>query len=185
MKYENLQFSGAMPGGHGSASFDVEVENAYLEPPVALREGAEVEIVDNGHPLYEGEILSVKPNVAGGVHKLSIECGGLLNIAQKREDFSRTWTHRGSTDWIRLPGTPDALASISFDNGVIDLRVPNGATEDFSAATAGATVEACFILDNFLSDDTISYLDWAGTYDVATEGGHIWYVDFYASPDLV
>ena len=65
----NVTFSGVMPGGHASASFEVPVANAYITQHHTLKEGVWISIWDDGHELFEGEILSIKPSVASGVHK--------------------------------------------------------------------------------------------------------------------
>jgi hypothetical protein len=109
LKATNVQFDGSMPGGHGSASFDVVVQNAYMIPPPALREGAWVVLYDDAHELWEGEILSVKPSVVGPVHKLSVTGGGMMTVAAKRRDITQMWVHRGFEDgWVTRPGISSA-----------------------------------------------------------------------------
>ena len=81
LKATSVQFSGVMPGGHASASFEVAVENAYMIPPIALREGTWIVLRDDAHELFEGEVLSVKPVVDADGHKLAVECGGMDGFA--------------------------------------------------------------------------------------------------------
>lgn len=181
-----IQVSGSMPGGYGSASFTVPVGNAYLAPHHSLVEGAWVVVRDNStHELYEGEIFTIAPSVTkGGANVLAVTCGGLISVAGKRGDLSKTWVHRGSADWVRRPGTPSALGSVNFDNGVIDLRASLGATYDFSSAALNSQLSTVFYLDQGLSDDTISFLDIAGLYDVVAETGYNWTWTLYTSPSL-
>jgi hypothetical protein len=180
-----VQFGGSMPGGHGSASFTVPVANAYLAPYHALREGEWVVIYDDAHELYEGEILSIKPSVdSSGQHKLSVVCGGIGALADKRDDVSATWIHRGSDGWIRRPGTPSNLGNVTLDDGAIDLRVSLGSTQDYSAAALTSSIWAVFVLDQGLSDDEISYVDLAGAYDVAVESTFAWTWALYTAPAL-
>ena len=180
----NVQFSGAMPGGHGSAQFEVPVSNAYFLPHHSLREGAWIVMYDDSHELYEGEIFSIKPSVdASGNHKLSVVCGGLISVAGKRADVSATWVHRGAEGWVRYPGTPSSLGNVTFDGGTIDLRASIGMTEDAGGTGPTNTIAAMFHLDSGLSDGTISHVDLAGLYDVTDEGGFDWTWSLYVSPD--
>ena len=175
-----------MPGGYGSASFTIPVGSAYLAPHHSLVEGAWVEIRDDSsHELYEGEIFTVAPSVSeAGVNSLAVTCGGLISVAGKRADISKTWVHRGSSDWVRRPGTPSSLGSVNFDNGTIDLRASVGSTYDFSSAALNSQLSAVFYLDQGLSDDTISFVDIAGLYDVTAESGYNWTWTLYTSPSL-
>ena len=186
MRVAAVQFGGSMPGGHGSASFTVPVASAYLAPHHSLREGAWVRMDDVGaHELYEGEIFSIKPTVdTGGVSSLAVSCGGIISVAGKRADVSATWVHRGSEGWIRRPGTPSGLGSVNVDNGVIDLRVSVGSTQDYSAAALISSIWTVFYLDDGLGDDTITHVDLAGVYDVTDEGGNDWSWALYTAPSL-
>lgn len=181
-----VQFGGIMPGGHGSASFTVPVANAYLAPHHSLREGEWITIFDvGGHELYEGEIFTVKPQVdASGNHSFAVTCGGLISVAGKRADVSATWVHRGSEGWIRRPGTPSNLGNVSTDNGTIDLRVSLGSTQSYAAVGLISALEAVFVLDDGLSDDTISHVDVAGLYDVAAESTFNWTWTLFTAPTL-
>ena len=181
------QFSGSIPRGHGSASFEVPVANAYLGPHHVLKEGAWIEIYDDAHELYEGEIFSVKPSADGaGNHKLSVVCGGLISVAAKRADVSATWVHRGSEGWARRMGTPSNLANVDLDNGKIELRVSAGTTQSVVSNTINTSLAAYFYLDNGLSDATISHVDLAGAYDVDLEGAYTWQWHLYtaAKPEV-
>ena len=180
------QFSGSIPGGHGSASFTVPVNSAYLAPHHSLREGAWTEWYDeNAVELYEGEVFSIKPQVdSSGNHSLAVTCGGLISVAGKRADVSATWVHRGSEGWIRRPGTPSNLGNVTLDAGVIDLRVSLGSTQDFSASGLNNVVGAMFVLDSGLSDDTISHIDFAGLYDVTAESALNWTWGIWTRADM-
>ena len=181
-----VQFGGSMPGGHGSASFTVPVGSAYLAPHHSLREGEWVQLFDeDAVKLYEGKVFSILPAVsADGAHSLAVTCGGLISVAGKRADVSATWIHRGSEGWVRRPGTPSGLGSVNMDNGVVDLRVSKGSTQDYSAAALISSIWAVFVLDDGLGDDTISHVDVAGLYDVASEGGYHWTWAMYTAPTL-
>ena len=179
-----VQFSGSIPGGHGSASFSVPVANAYLAPHHVLKEGAWIVIYDDAHELYEGEIFSVKPSVdSGGQHKLDVVCGGLISVAGKRADVSATWVHRGGEGWARRIGTPSNLGSIDFD-GKVELRVSVGTTQSLTSASLNTGLAAYFYLDSGLSDDTISHVDLAGLWDVALEGSYNWSWSVYTNSSL-
>lgn len=183
VKATNVQFSGVMPGGHASASWEVVVENAYLIPPPALREGEWVVLRDGGHELWEGEILSVKPTVEGSTHKLMVEGGGMMTVAAKRRDVVVTWAHRGTDGWIRRPGTPE-LGSCTFDQNHIVLSAPIGSTEDFQASALTNMLAAQFVLHDEVSDATIDYLSsWRG-WDTTADAGHTWSYDFYAAETM-
>lgn len=184
VKAQNVQFSGVMPGGHASGSFEVEVENAYLMPPPALREGAWVVIYDDAHELFEGEVLSVKPTVEGVKHKLMVELGGMMSVAGRRGDVVQTWVHRGGDGWRRRAKLTSEIGSLVFDDG-IDIRVPLGSSEDFRATTMSNMCAAAFYLDDMCSDATISYVSFAGTCDLANDsGGQTWSVPIYTAPDF-
>ena len=183
-----VQFSGAIPGGHGSASFDVPVSSAYLAPYHTLKEGQWIVIYgDDGSELYEGEIFTVAPSLDAttGAAKLSITCGGLISIAGKRADVSKTWVHRGPADWKIMPGG-NTNGDYSFDNGVIDLRARAGDSTNFSttAGTGGAQLAAMFALDEELSDALMTYVKGTFTWDVTNEGGSQWAWTLVALPSL-
>ena len=179
-----VQLSGSIPGGHGAGSFDVPVANAYLAPHHSLAEGAWVEASENGHELYEGEIFSIKPSVGSDGGKLSVSLGGLVSVAGKRADVAQTWVHRSAGSWLRRPGTPSSLGSVTADSGAVDLRVAKGATEDYSAAGLSSSIEAVYVLDDGMSDGTISYVDMTGVYDVVIESAAVWSWALYTAPGL-
>jgi hypothetical protein len=181
---QSVQLSGSMPGGHGSGSFEVPTANAYLSPHHSLVEGAWVEASENGHELYEGEVFSIKPSAGSEGGKLSVSLGGLVSVAGKRGDVAQTWVHRSAGSWKRRPGTPSSLGSVSTDAGVIDLRVAKGATEDYSAAGLSSSIEAVYVLDDGMSDGTISFIDMAGVYDVVIESAAVWSWALYTAPGL-
>ncbi len=181
----NVTFSGVMPGGHASASFEVPVANAYITQHHTLKEGVWISIWDDGHELFEGEILSIKPSVASGVHLLAVECGGMMAVADKRKDVVQTFVHRGTEGWKRLPGTPSGLGSLSFDNGMVDMRVPLGSTEDFHGTSVSNLFSVIFALDEFATDETISYCGYSIAWNVTAEaGGQTWDWWAYYSPDF-
>lgn len=170
---KNVQFSGVMPGGHGSASFDVPVGNAYIVPPKAITPGSWIVLRDNAHELFEGEVLSCRPIIEGSAHKFAVECGGMISVAGKRRDVSQTWVHRGAADWIRRPGTSEVGTFIN--DGSLELRVPAGSTESFNASTLPTWLQCYFVLDDMLTDQYISYISYVGTVDTRTEaGGQLW-----------
>lgn len=177
-----VQLSGSMPGGHGSASFEVPVGNAYLAPHHTLKEGAWISIYDDAHELYEGEIFSVKPVIdIGGQHKLSVVCGGLISVAGKRADVSATWVHRGSEGWRLLPvASEDQFGIARVDAGAIELRVKAGT----SYLSPTVWLDACYVLDDGLSDDAISYVSGIVDWNVATDSGNTWSWWLYGSATL-
>jgi hypothetical protein len=173
-----VQFSGTMPGGHGSASFDVPVANAFLAPYHDLYEGAWIVMYDSAHELYEGEILSVKPSVdSSGQHMLSVVCGGLISTAGKRRDLSKTWISRNTSGWQACPlrdysFTFDGAGQFEFDNE-LGILVPGNAV-----ARAG-WMYAWWNLNGTPTADVISYIDYSANWDVATDADSTWTWDLY------
>jgi hypothetical protein len=166
----SAQFSGGVPGGHGSFTFDVPVSSAYQQPFHALKVGEWVEVTSNGVEMYEGEILSLKPSAnSSGGHKITVTCGGLFTKAGKRADVTATWVNRGPKGWMRRPGTPSNLGNVNLDNGAVELRISAGSAEDFRTASLTDQLCVVFVLDGGLSDDKIAYVELAGSYDVSLE----------------
>jgi hypothetical protein len=152
-----------MPGGHGSASFEVPVANAFLRPHHVLYEGAWIKIYDDAHELYEGEISSVKPSVdSSGQHKLAVTCGGLISVAGKRADVSATWVHRGAADWKQhdIPGYT-TVGQLRSNMGPLELRLPVG-----TDATGSNVCWMRFNLDDRLSDDRIHHIAYTMSWDM-------------------
>jgi len=176
-----VQLSGSMPGGHGSASFEVPVANAYLAAHHVLKEGAWIKIFDDAHELYEGEIFSIKPSFDGTQHKLSVTCGGLISVAGKRADVTATWVHRGPEGWILRPGAGITFGEARFDNGVVDVR---GLWSSAVTSAMIPYVDAVFTLDDLTSDDTISYISCDATFDTTTNAGNTWQWSLFTGTSL-
>lgn len=181
-----VQFSGAIPGGHGSCSFVVPVSSAFLAPHHSLTPGTWVTVYDaDAHELWEGEILSVKPSFSGGAAQVTVDCGGLLTVAGKRADVSATWVHRGTEGWMALPGYPtlsnwggDRRGFGSLESGLIDITIPEG------ASAALGSVQYVFFLDDLLSGEVISHVECTGVWDITDYAGSSanfhWYL--YGAP---
>lgn len=172
--------------GPASASFVVPVANAHLGAPAGLRRGAWVEIYDRAHLLWDGEVRSLKPvTPAVGAHYFEVQCAGLPAIAGDRGDLRTLWVNRGAKGWARRIGSSE-IGTVATDNGVLRLRVAEGATEDYAASTIANVLAATFCLHDGLSDDEISYCSYAGTYDVTTEGGgYNWRWNLWTGPSAV
>ena len=181
----NVQFSGAIPGGHGSASFDVPVSNGYLAPYHTLKEGQWIVIYgDDGSELYEGEIFAVAPSVdaTGGAAKLSITCGGLISVAGKRADLSATWVHRGTDDWAAFPASGiDSFGGIYLNAGVVEMRVAAGVSATIALAPY---MRVAFVLDSLLSDDTVSFVSCDASWDTRTNVSNTWQWDIWGDTSL-
>lgn len=183
-KATNVQLGGVMPGGHASASFQVPVENAYLTPYHALREGEWVVVYDDAHELYEGEILSIRPSVqVNGQHVLNVDCGGLLAVAGKRGDVSKMWVHRGGEGWQRAPGND--RGEFMADNNCIMLRAAKGMTDSMYPGDWTQYGRAHWFLDDGLSDQYLTGWSMALAWDVQVDGsgrGWVWRIDAFAGP---
>lgn len=166
----NVQFTGVMPGGHAACTFEVPVANAYLAPHHVLRVGKWVELYDDAHELWEGEIVSVKPVVdLTGQHKYVVQAAGLLNIAAKRGDLSKTWVHRGGAGWrIHQDANRSGEYTVGSD-GVLQLLVRKGANEYFVTP-----MRIWYVIDDLLSDDYVSYLTWTAAWDVLNDASTGW-----------
>jgi len=166
--------------GPASASFTVPVENAYLQPPPGLRERAWVEIGD-AHTIWDGEIVSIRPSISeSGEHSLAVECSGMSEIAARRADLRKVWTHRGSGGWTTRPGY-NQYAGITFDQDAVCLLAAKGETIGYTGTNS---LYALFALSGGLSDDESSYITYTATWDVLTEGGSTWTWLLYAGPSM-
>jgi hypothetical protein len=173
-----VQFSGTMPGGHGSASFDVPVANAFLAPYHDLHEGAWIVMYDSAHELYEGEILSVKQSVdSSGQHMLSVVCGGLISTAGKRKDLSKTWVSRNTSGWQAYPLRN---YTFTFDGaGQLDLDNELGILVPVNAVARTGVMYAWWNLNGTPTADVISYISYDAKWDVATDADSTWTWELY------
>lgn len=161
-----ITFSGLLQGGHAGASWEVPVANAYLRPHHILRRGAWAVLYDGEHELWEGQILSVRPSVdISGQHKFLVTGGGLISVAAKRRDLSKTWVHRGAADWRIHPEANRSGEYTIGSDGYLRLLIRAGAKEDYVTP-----MRVVYYLDNLLSDDYISFVDCEARWDVTSEG---------------
>ncbi len=158
---KSVRFGGSLQGGHGTASFFVPVADPLLPVPHAVRRGQWLVLSDGAHELWEGEVLSVRPAPGG----FEVQGGGLLAVAAKRGDVSQTFVHRGAADW-RIH--PDANRSGEYTlggEGALKLLIRKGAKEVFYPA-----MQAIYYLDEALSGDVITQVDYEAAYNVSDEG---------------
>lgn len=168
----SVQFSGILQGGHAAASWETPVDSAYLRPHHVLRPGKWVVIYDDEHELWEGEIRSVRPVVSvSGEHKLQVTGAGLMSRAAKRKDSSKTWVHRGASDWVLHPDANRSGEYTNGSDGYLKMLIRQGAKEMYTPA-----MMLIYYLDNMLSDDTVSYIDYTADWDVTDEStyGFAW-----------
>ena len=170
MHATNVTFSNVIRGGHASASWEVPVENAYLIPHYRLRRGQWVVLYDGEHELWEGEILTVRPVIdLTGQHKLQVTGGGLISVAAKRRDLTKTWVRRGGGGWrVHQDANKSGEYTVGSD-GTLQLLVRKGAKEFYIVP-----MRAVYYLDGLLSDDYISHVDYVCDYDVTYDGTYHW-----------
>jgi len=166
----NIQFTGVMPGGHAACSFDVYCANAYLAPHHALRVGNWIELYDDAHELWEGGVVSVKPVVSiGGQHMWKVQGAGLLNIAAKRGDLSKTWVRRGGAAWLIHPDANRSGEYVVGSDGVLSMLVRAGAAQVFTTP-----MRMWYVIDGLLSDDYISHVAWTAEWDTLNDASSTW-----------
>lgn len=163
-------------GEHGpaSASFTVAVKNAYHEPPPGLSEGSWVELYDGGHLLWDGEIISIKPSVSEEGHRLTVDCGGMLSVAEKRGDLMRMWSHSGPGLWERTPGTPDSVGQLTIGGigSLLDLRAAAGEQQNITGDTLAHELSALWTLDELTGGaGEISGYSMALAWDLTASNG--------------
>ena len=82
-----------------------------------------------------------------------------------RGDLTKTWVHRGAAGWMVHPDANKSGEYTVGSDGVLQLLIREGAKENFLVP-----MRAVFYLDNLLSDDYISHVDYVAEWNVTDEG---------------